>query len=150
MSNPGVYPVDSTTDVGKLRILLGDVNSVPLDPPVTGQTDFTSFSDSQLQGYIDASSDNLTRAMAFAYLALAAAYGSGGPEWQTDDLHVKEDGTGGFYLSLANRYFGLADDEDGLAGSDYVNIVPTGRDRPYVRPEASPWPYCGPQYPWSL
>lgn len=151
MSNPGAFPIDSATQVGQLRILLGDINSVPLDPPVAGQQDFQNFSDAQLQSYIDNSNDSLTRAMAYAYLALASAYGPGDPEWQTDDLHVKADGRGSFYLSLANRYFGLADDEDGAATNDYVNIVPTNRSDPYYdRPEASPYPYCGPQFPWGV
>lgn len=30
MANPGVYPVDTTTNVGKVRILTGDMISVPL------------------------------------------------------------------------------------------------------------------------
>lgn len=150
MANPGAYPVDTATKVGQLRIFLGDVNSVPLDPPITGQQDYTSFSDAQLQSYIDASGDNLTRAMAFAYLALASSYGASvEPEWQTDDLHVKEDGRADFYLSLANKYFGLADAEDGTLVSDYVNIVPTNRSPQHVRPEASPWPYWGPRFPWE-
>ena len=72
MANIGAYPVDSSTDVGKLRIAFGDVYSVPLIPVVPGQQDYTDYSDEELQGFLDLGG-SIEAAMAAIYLQMAGA-----------------------------------------------------------------------------
>lgn len=138
MVNRGVTPIDSSTPVGQLRIFLGDVDSVPLNPPETGYVDYTNFSDAQLEQYITWGGGSITRATGYAYLGLGGAVIAYDGRWTTDDLTV-QDSTGANYISLAEKYFGLADDEDGSSGTDYFNVVPTVKDSE-VFPEASTRP----------
>jgi hypothetical protein len=126
MANTGVAPLDPTTDVGKLRALIGDTNYVPLDPPVTGQGDYTMFSDVELTAYLAQAGDSLNRAAGYAYFALASQAALSAKQIKDYDLQVDTRQRADSLFNVAKWYFDQADAAD---AEEAFFIVPTGRRR---------------------
>lgn len=114
MSNPGIAPPDTSTAVGKFRVDVGDTAYVPLDPPVTGQGDYTYFSDAELQSILDNSGTG-NAGMAFAYRKLAAILAIKAVSIQTDDLKVSTE-------QRAETLRKIAADFEGAAGNDAAGV----------------------------
>lgn len=120
MVNRGVAPLDPLTEVGQLRLLLGDIDYVDLVPPEAGYGDYNNFSDDELEGFILAGSGSITRASGFGYLRLAALAASGAISWRSDDLSLDAKQVAAEYRLLANIAFGQADNEEALGASSFA------------------------------
>ena len=72
MANKGVAPADLTTDVGRLRAILGDMDYVPLDPPEAGFGDYGMYSDGELSVFLG-QGESVEGGAYFAYMQMAAA-----------------------------------------------------------------------------
>lgn len=126
MANPGVYPLDPTTEVGKTRLVIGDTISVPLDPVVSGQEDFTMFSDAEIQAFLDYSDDSPMRAAGYAYLSLAGAAAQQAESIADYDLKLDTRDKAKQLRDQAMFYFERADQID-MEGEEGFQIVATGR-----------------------
>ena len=145
--NPGVYPLDPTTDVGRLRALLGDTSAIELSPPVVGQRDYAVFSDVALASYIAITGSNLFRAAAAAVqtLALASAQ-TGGDKFsiKADDLGLTIGGDGASLSDIVTAFLRQADAVDAGEVNDFFEVVAPATifPRPYApygtRPSLDP------------
>lgn len=124
MANRGVAPLDPNTDVGELRLLIGDTEYVPLVPPEEGIGDYNNFSDDELNGFLTAGGGSITRASGYAYLRLAALSAAGAISWRSDDLAVDTKLIASEYRLLARIAFEQADNEDDLLASGFALDFP--------------------------
>ena len=124
--NRGLAPLDPTTSVGQLRLLVGDIDYVALVPPEVGYGDYNNFSDDELTGFLLVSGGSITRASGHAYLRLAALAAAGALSWKSDDLSVDAKQVATEYRLLANIAFGQADTEDAAGASVFL------LDHPYT------------------
>ena len=73
MANAGAYPINPTTDVGRVRLLVGDVTATNIDS-TAGTADYEMFSDAEIQGFIaQGTSDSSAVGYAYLYMAGQAA-----------------------------------------------------------------------------
>lgn len=86
----GLVPPDPTTEVGRLRILVGDVDAV-VDPDgelgPTTEGEYTVFGDLQLAAFLF-EGGNVLRGAALAIRRLAVEYSAAGQSIRTDDLQI--------------------------------------------------------------
>ena len=137
MSNPGVYPLDPATPVGQFRLLTGDTQSVPLDPPVSGQQDYEKFSDAEIEGYLAAGGDSIPRAIGFAYLYLASQAAMESKSIRDFDLQVDLTKRAADLRAIAQMWFDRGDDDDLSSAEEAFEIVPTGRRHGGFVPEGT-------------
>lgn len=124
MANIGIAPPDFTTPVGQLRSIIGDVAFVELVPPVTGEGDYTNFSDDQLQSFLDmGGGTNLAYGAGYAYLTLAAQFAAEAFKVTTDDLSVDLTARAESMRKLASEWFSRGDNATNAAGNDFFQIV---------------------------
>ena len=141
MANQGVAPLDPTTDVGRFRLLFGDVTYVPLDPPQTGFGDYNYWSDDEIEGFIASGNGSVTSGLGWAYMSLSALAAQESKSVRDHDLTVDLTKRAGDLRATALMYFQQADDEAGAAGEAFM-IVPTGVQSPGVWPEAATRTWC--------
>ncbi len=132
--NPGASPIDPTSNVGLLRILVGDTANVPLEPPVAGQASYAVWSDSALLGALILADDSVYRAAGDLYASLAAQYAQSEADIKTDDLVLRTGGRSASFLKLAQSFYARADAEDAAGASDFFEIA-----SPDFLSEDSPW-----------
>jgi hypothetical protein len=125
MSNPGVYPLVPTSDVGKVRLIIGDTISVPFDPVVSGQQDYTLFGDDEITAFLSYSESPM-RAAGYAYLSLAGAAAQQAESIKDYDLAVDSRQKAENLRAQAAFYFEQADKIE-AAGESGFQIVSTGR-----------------------
>lgn len=70
--NKGVAPPDMTSDLGKLRAILGDLEYTELDPPEAGFGSYKFFGDAELQAFLD-TGESIEMAAYYSYMQLAAS-----------------------------------------------------------------------------
>lgn len=141
MANSGVSPVDATTNIGKVRLLVADVNSVPLAPPVTGYADYTYFSDAEISAFLTSSSDSVLGAVGYAYMSLAGQAALAAESITDYDLKIDTTKKAADLQKQAQVFFTQA----GITGgAESFDIVETGTD-PY-RPPYEYYPYPLPQH----
>lgn len=137
MSNDGLIPIDYTSNVGKLRALIGDVDYVPIDSD-TG--DFASFSDAQLQSFLTIGGSNLANGAGYAYLTLAGQFAAEAIKVTTDDESIDLSSRADQMRKLAAEWFTRGNASDAAGGVDYFDITyPTFHDD-YCNPELAQWP----------
>ena len=144
MSNRGLRDFDTSTEVGTLRLQVGDTQFTELSPPEDDWVDFAYFSDSTLEAFIETADENLTRATGFAYRSLAGILTMSAVSITTDDLRVDTLGRAKLMRELAAEWLSSAEDEDNAAASDLFEVIPFGGfANPYAKtwPEASARPY---------
>lgn len=143
MAEPiGVAPPEPDTNVGLVRLLGGDSDYVALDPPVSGMGLYKLWSDAEIEAALSMADDSVPRAIAILYTQLAAHWNSSGATIKTDDLTYSVKDSVGSWLSLADYWRKVADDEDDRAINDYFDLVDVGVGDCWLRPEATPWPLC--------
>ena len=138
--NPGIYPPDFSTDVGKFRVLANDVEAEEYDPPVEGLRNYGKFSDAEIEALLAQADGSPTRAVGFYYLQLASEAALQSKSIKDHDLSVDLTKRAADLRELALLWFGRADDEDATAGSEAMVIVPVGPRHKRHRPEATPRP----------
>lgn len=124
MSNRGVAPLDPNTDVGQLRLMIGDTEYVDLVPPEVGYGDYNNFSDDELGGFIAAGGGSITRGSGYAYIRLAALTAAGAISWRSDDLAIDSKQIASEYRLLARVAFEQADNEEDLNASAFALDFP--------------------------
>ncbi len=139
--NPGVYPLVPGTPVGNFRLATGDTQSVSLDPVVSGQQSYTYNSDDEILVFLSQGGGNQNRGIGYYYLSLSGAAALAAKSIKDYDLSINTEKRSEGLRATAEYYFGLADGEDVLAGTeDYFNVGRTGTDESrYV--EYFPYPY---------
>ena len=115
MSNEGVTPVDYTSLVGQVRALIGDTESIALDPPVAGQGEYMWYSDGALTGLLSVYGDNPLKAAAQGLRIVASSQALLLKKWNADDLGV--DGA-----AIAEALRKLAADLDKQASEGIASI----------------------------
>jgi len=145
----GAAPLDPTSDVGKFRLLAGDSEWKPYDPPEPGYGLYQLWSDEEITALISVAG-SISRAIAMAYAQIGAAWASTGATIKTDDLSYSVKDSVGNWLNLAAYWNKVADDEDSRAVDDYFDLVPVRGEHGFRKPEAAPWPWGGPagSYHW--
>jgi|GEM_PF-1028729 hypothetical protein len=88
MANTGVAPPDFTTDVGKVRVLLGDTD--PTDVAASSGT-YMYFSDDEIGAFLTMYGDNVKLAAARCLETIAASQALLLKSWSSDDLTVNGD-----------------------------------------------------------
>lgn len=135
--NPGVYPPDFSSDVGKFRVLANDLEAEEYDPPVEGIRNYGKFSDAEVEALLAQADGSPTRAVGFYYLQLASQAAMESKSVKDYDLQVDLTKRSGDLRELALLWFGRADDEDAASGEDAMVIVPVGPRNRHRHPEAT-------------
>lgn len=146
--NPGEYPVDLTSDVGRFRALTGDLNSTPYSPVEPGFQNFEKFSDAEIEAYIAQGGDSINRAIGFAYLYLAGQAAMESQSVRDYDLQIDNTKRAADLRAIAQFWFDQADGEDVISGEEAFEIVPTGTTGGPFIPEGT-IPVWGRSYTWS-
>lgn len=138
--NRGIAPPDPNTDVGRVRLLSGDVSYKELVPPEVGYGDYEMWSDAQIEAALTASGGSVPRAIAMLYSGIAASWASTGATIKTDDLTYSVKDSVGNWLNLAAYWNKVADDEGSKAVDDYFDLVDVIDCDNYCKPELAQWP----------
>lgn len=146
--NPGVYPVDLTSDIGKFRALVGDLSATPYEPNVPGVGNFTKFSDAEVESYLDQGAGSVARAVGLSYLYLAGQAAIASSEIQDNDLKVSTTKRAADLRAIAQMWFDKADGEDVSSAEEGFEIVPTGTSSGGFIPEGT-LPIWGREYTWA-
>jgi len=85
MANSGVSPVDYSTDIGKVRVLLGDTEAIDV---TAGEGDYLYFGDGELGAFLTMYGDNVKLATARAMETIAGSQVLLLKSWSSDDLSV--------------------------------------------------------------
>ncbi len=129
MANTGVAPPDFTTDVGKVRALLGDTDPTNVS---LGSGTYMYFSDDEIGAFLTMYGDNVKLAAARCLETIAASQALLLKSWSSDDLTVNGDKIAESLRKIAaqlreealqdesNEYFNMIkmfidDDNDGQA-----------------------------------
>jgi hypothetical protein len=129
MANDGVAPPDYTTDVGKVRVLLGDTDPTDVSD---GEGTYMYFSDDEIAAFLTMYGDNVKLAAARCLETIASSQALLLKSWSSDDLTVNGDRIAESLRKLAaqlreealvdesNEYFNMIsmfidDDDDGQA-----------------------------------
>lgn len=132
MANLGVAPPDLGTNVGKLRMIIGDINYTPIED---GVGDYEGYSDDQLESFLSLGGDNLSYGAGYAYLALAAQFAADSIKITTDDESVDLTARAESMRKLANEWFNRGDEMLSRLDADSFSIV-----YPEFSNDKSNWP----------
>lgn len=136
--NPGSWPVDLLSDVGRFRALTGDLNAEPYDPDHPGFRTFEKFSDSEIESYLEQAQGSIPRAIGFAYLYLAGQAAIASKEVRDYDLLVNTTKRSTDLRTIAQIWFDRADTEDVSSAEEGFEIVSTGTTGGEFIPELTP------------
>lgn len=146
--NPGAVPVDLTSDVGRFRGLVGDLQYEAYDPGEPGFGNFLKYSDAEIEAYIAQGGGSINRAIGFAYLYLAGQAAMESKLTKDYDLTVDNTKRAADLRAIAQFWFDQADDEDVVSGEEAFEIVPTGTTGGPFIPEGT-IPVWGRSYTWT-
>lgn len=100
MSNIGVAPVDTTSNVGLVRVLLGDTDPTNV---AEGLGEYLYFSDTELEAMLGLYNNVPNLAAARALETIAASQALLLKSWSTDDLTVRGDAIAESLRKLADQ-----------------------------------------------
>lgn len=142
MTNRGVAPLDPETTTGQFRLLYGDTQYVPLDPPEVGYGDYTELSDDEIEMFLAISGNSPARAISIYYIRLAGDASKESLSIKDHDLAADLTKRAQDLLAAAARWAAVADAEADIAGDgDIFEIFEV--DTCTCPPEAAPWPVGG-------
>lgn len=143
MPNVGIAPPDLTSEVGQFRIVVGDLEYKPLEPPQQGRGDYEKWSDGEVEGFLAMGSGSTLRAAGFAYLQLASGAALASQSVADYDLKVDTTKRAADLRAIAQAYFEQADDLDDADGNGDIfdmfdltgncDIIPEGTIPQYGR-----------------
>jgi hypothetical protein len=117
MANFGVSPVDYDTDVGKVRVLLGDTEAENVE---SGIGEYMYFSDAEINAFLDMYGDNVKLAAARAIEVIAASQALLLKSWSSDDLTVNGDKIAESLRKIAAQ---LREEAIAEESSEYFNLI---------------------------
>jgi hypothetical protein len=117
MANLGVSPVDFDSDVGKVRVLLGDTEA---ENVVSGIGTYMYFGDAEIGAFLDMYGDNVKLAAARAIEVIAASQALLLKSWSSDDLTVNGDKIAESLRKIAAQ---LREEAIAEESSEYFNLV---------------------------
>lgn len=117
MANTGVAPPNFTTDVGKVRVLLGDTDPTNV---AAGSGTYMYFSDAEIGAFLTMYGDNVKLAAARCLETIAGSQALLLKSWSSDDLTVNGDKIAESLRKLAGqlREEALVDESN-----EYFNMV---------------------------
>jgi len=115
--NPGASPINASSDIGKLRLLVQDTESEPYDPVEAGFVNYNYFSDDALETFLESASGDLMLATGYAYRTMAATLILQSKNITTDDLKIQTENRAREFRLLADGM--IADANANLAAFDY-------------------------------
>ena len=143
--NPGEWPVALTSDVGRFRALVGDLNASEYNPPVPGARSYEKFSDAEIETYLGQAEGSINRAVGYSYLYLAGQAALESSSIADYDLKIDSTKRAADLRAIAQMWFGLAGSEDVISAEEGFVLVPTGTNLGGFIPELTP-PIWGRQY----
>lgn len=138
MTNPnsGASPVDLTTQVGLVRVLVGDTDPKDFDPPIEGQGEYSWFSDDEITAMLPVFSDDPRRVAIQVLSLVSISQALKLKKWSSDDLSVD----GPAIASAIEKTIARLSAEVTADTENYFDIVdtntgfdefPEGATRPY-------------------
>lgn len=118
MANSGVAPVDLGSNVGKVRVLLGDTDPTNV---VNNVGEYLFFSDAELEAILGMYSESPQLAAARCLDTIAGSQALLLKSWSTDDLSVRGDAIARELRELAKQ---LREEALMSEGSEAFNIIP--------------------------
>lgn len=118
MANSGVAPVDLTSNVGRVRVLLGDTDPTNVSG---GYGDYLYFSDDELTAVLGLYDNNPKLAAARCLETIAASQALLLKSWTSDDLSVRGDAIAESLRKIAQQ---LRAEVISGESSDAFEIVP--------------------------
>lgn len=117
MANTGVAPPDYTTDVGKVRALLGDTDPTNV---AAGEGTYMYFSDDEIGAFLTMYGDNEKLAAARCLETIAGSQALLLKSWSSDDLTVNGDRIAESLRKLAAQ---LREEALQDESSEYFNMI---------------------------
>ena len=124
MANTGVAPIDAESNVGKVRILLGDTDPTNVSG---GQGTYLFFSDDEITAILGMYSDSPQLAAARCLETIAGSQALLLKSWSTDDLTVRGDAIAAELRAIAKQ---LRAEVTATESSDEFEIVAFGEENP--------------------
>lgn len=137
--NPGAYPLDPTTDVGRLRAIVGDTQSEPYDPPRPGVQNYAMYSDAELEAFLIQADGDVSGGAYFVYLQMASAAALESRSVRDLDLQVDLTKRSGDLRAIASMWLDRWTDATADIFEVFDTVVDGGCD---CVPEATPRPFC--------
>lgn len=134
----GAYPLDASSNVGKYRLLLGDVNGTAYEPDEPGRANYSVLSDAEIETFVSHGGDSVTKGLAYYYLRLAGAAAQESASIQDQDLRVDLTKKSADLRALAQFWLDQGDNDDAISAEEAFEIVPTGVSSGGFIPEGSP------------
>lgn len=126
-NNQGIAPLDPETEVGQWRLLFGDSASTPLDPDIPGVGEYKYFSDDEIRAFLTQSNGSTTRAIGYAYVALAGVAAMQSKSVTDTDLRVDLTKRADDLRKTAQLWLERADSEDDSRGdNDFFDVFDLG------------------------
>ena len=117
MANEGAAPPDYTTDVGKVRALLGDTNPQNV---AGGEGEYLYFSDDEIGAFLTMYGDNVKLAAARCLETISLSQALLLKSWSSDDLTVNGDRIAESLRKLAAQ---LREEALQDESSEYFNMI---------------------------
>jgi hypothetical protein len=119
MANTGVAPVNLTSDVGKVRVLIGDTDPVDVS---AGSGTYLFFSDAEITAILGMYDNNPKLAAARALETIAGSQALLLKSWSSDDLTVRGDAIARELREIAKQLRMEATSAD---SSDFYDLIQT-------------------------
>lgn len=145
--NPGAYPLDPGTDVGRFRLVYGDTDSTPYSPVEPGFQNYEELSDDEIEAFLSQGSNSINRAIGYYYISLAGAAAKQSRSIKDYDLSVDVSKRAADLRAIAQWWFDLADNDDATSAEEAFEIVPIGDQGDFI-PEGT-IPIYGRSYIWD-
>lgn len=139
MANQGTFPPNYTTLAGKVRVLVGDTDAAPLDPPVVGRGTYAWYSDDELEALGAQFGDSPKRVAIWVLSQAAISQAFLLKKWTSEDLQV--DGPAimrGIEATLKRLSAEVAKEEEALGEDEFFGYFAL----PEYPAQVTPW--------WSL
>jgi hypothetical protein len=125
MTNIGVAPVDLGSNIGRVRVLLGDTDPTNVVGTVG---EYLFFSDEEIESVLTMYADNPRLAAARCLETIAGSQALLLKSWSTDDLTVNGDRIAKELREIAKQLRQEALDAETAASNDYFELVAFGED----------------------
>lgn len=146
--NPGIAPLDPTSDTGRFRLVYGDITSEAYDPVEPGYENYEELSDAEIEGYLAAGGNSVNRAIGYYYLRLSSDAAKASKSIKDYDLALDTTKRAADLRATAALWFERADDDDASdGGSDIFEVFDTNGAGGWIAEGTIP--VYGRRYTWD-